>query len=66
MLEGQVSAAYLLLAQVDVLPELGDGVQWGVVLEAQSTDLQGTALYVKCSRYGGTVRLNQADRGYTL
>ena len=40
--EGQVSAAHLLFAQVDVLPELGDGVQRGVVLEAQSADLQGT------------------------
>ena len=37
--EGQLSAPDLLLAQVDVLPELSDGVQRGVVLETQTADL---------------------------
>lgn len=40
MLEGQLSAANLLLAEVDMLPELGDGIQGSVVLETQAADLQ--------------------------
>lgn len=40
MLEGQLSAANLLLAEVNMLPELGDGIQGGVVLETQAADLR--------------------------
>lgn len=38
--ERQLCAAYLLLAQVDVFSELSDGIQGGVVLEAQPADLK--------------------------
>lgn len=41
MLEGQFSTADLLLAQINVLPELGYGIQRSVVLETQTTDLEG-------------------------
>lgn len=40
MLEGQLSAANLLLAEVNMLPELGDGIQGSVVLETQAADLR--------------------------
>lgn len=40
MLEGQFSTADLLLAKVNVLPELGDGIQRSVVLETQAADLK--------------------------
>lgn len=40
VLKSQLSTADLLLTQVDVLPELGDGVQGSVVLETQTADLQ--------------------------
>lgn len=40
VLKGQLSAANLLLAEVNVLPELGDGIQRSVVLETQAADLQ--------------------------
>lgn len=39
VLEGQLSAANLLLAEVNVLPELGDGIQRSIVLETQAADL---------------------------
>lgn len=41
VLEGQFSAADLLLAQINVLPELGYGIQGSVVLETQTADLEG-------------------------
>lgn len=37
--KAQLSAANLLLTQVNVFPELSDGVQGSVVLETQTTDL---------------------------
>lgn len=40
MLEGQFSTADLLLAQVNVLPELGYSIQRSVMLETQTTDLK--------------------------
>lgn len=39
--EGQLGAPDLLLAQVDVFPELSDGIQRGVVLKTQPADLRG-------------------------
>lgn len=41
VLKGQLGAANLLLAQVNVLPELSDGVQGSVVLETQAANLRG-------------------------
>ena len=40
MLKRQLRASDFFLAQVDVFSELSDGIQWGVVLKAQPTDLQ--------------------------
>ena len=43
VLKGQLSTANLVLEQVDVLPELTDGIQWGIVEETQTTHLGRSA-----------------------
>lgn len=57
MLKGQLRTSDLLLTQVYVFSELGNCIQWGVVLKTQPTDLQN----VKSNQ-----KENQSQKAYSF
>lgn len=56
VLKSELCAAYLLLAQVNVFPELSDSIQGGVVLKTQPADLK-----VKQIQVTGYIKTSHLD-----